>query len=164
MNLTALVPAPYRIALLGALCAALMGYGWVKGASHVQAKWDAENAGRAQAVTDALLASVDANKAVAKRQAAINAAIQKGKDDEIAQLYARLASAGRLRVGAALCGGAAAPAHAEGPRGGDEPDSPGRLVREDVDRDLKALILAVETDLATGRACQAFVKDHGFAP
>jgi len=36
-----LIPWPYRLLAVAALAAALIGFGWVKGASHVQAKWDA---------------------------------------------------------------------------------------------------------------------------
>lgn len=35
-----LIPWPYRLLALGLLAAALVGFGWVKGAEHVQAKWD----------------------------------------------------------------------------------------------------------------------------
>ena len=37
-----LVPAPYRWLALALLATALVGFGWVKGASHVQAEWEAE--------------------------------------------------------------------------------------------------------------------------
>jgi len=108
---------------------------------------------------------VAANAREAKRQAAINQTITEGKDREIAALTARLNAAGRLRVGPAICGGGPAPA-AQTPDagGGHGADTPAGLVREDVDRDFKALILAVETDLATGRACQAAAREHGLAP
>ncbi|MFZ5508001.1 MAG: hypothetical protein ACOY7P_21165 [Pseudomonadota bacterium] len=36
-----LIPWPYRLLALVALAAALIGFGWVKGAGHVQARWDA---------------------------------------------------------------------------------------------------------------------------
>jgi hypothetical protein len=35
------IPWPYRLLALAALGLALVGFGWVKGAGHVQAKWDA---------------------------------------------------------------------------------------------------------------------------
>lgn len=34
------IPWPYRLLALAALGVALVGFGWVKGASHVQAQWD----------------------------------------------------------------------------------------------------------------------------
>lgn len=39
--LTVLVPWPYRVLALILLAVALVGFGWVKGADHVQAVWDA---------------------------------------------------------------------------------------------------------------------------
>ena len=36
-----LIPWPYRLLALAALAVALIGFGWIKGASHVQTKWDA---------------------------------------------------------------------------------------------------------------------------
>ncbi len=42
MGPLSLVPMPYRLLIVAVLAAALVGAGWVKGASHVQAEWDAE--------------------------------------------------------------------------------------------------------------------------
>lgn len=36
-----LIPWPYRLLALALLAAALIGFGWIKGAVHVQAQWDA---------------------------------------------------------------------------------------------------------------------------
>jgi len=35
------IPWPYRLLALAALGVALVGFGWIKGAGHVQAQWDA---------------------------------------------------------------------------------------------------------------------------
>ncbi len=35
------IPWPYRLLALVLLAAALIGFGWIKGASHAQAQWDA---------------------------------------------------------------------------------------------------------------------------
>ncbi len=40
---------PYRLLALAALCIALVGFGWLNGASHVQAQWDAAMAAQQQA-------------------------------------------------------------------------------------------------------------------
>lgn len=40
MNLTALISWPYRLLAMAALAVALIGFGWVKGAGHVQSEWD----------------------------------------------------------------------------------------------------------------------------
>ena len=36
-----LIPWPYRLLAIVLLAAALIGFGWIKGAGHVQAQWDA---------------------------------------------------------------------------------------------------------------------------
>jgi len=36
-----LIPWPYRWLAIAALAVALIGFGWIKGASHVQVQWDA---------------------------------------------------------------------------------------------------------------------------
>ena len=36
-----LIPWPYRWLAVAALAVALIGFGWIKGAGHVQAQWDA---------------------------------------------------------------------------------------------------------------------------
>ena len=44
-----LIAWPYRLLALTALCIVLVGFGWLKGASHVQAQWDAATATQQQA-------------------------------------------------------------------------------------------------------------------
>lgn len=44
-----LIPWPYRLLALAALGIALFGFGWIKGASHVQTQWDAATAVQQQA-------------------------------------------------------------------------------------------------------------------
>ena len=39
-----LVPLPYRLVAMALLAVALVGFGWVKGAAHVQDEWDVANA------------------------------------------------------------------------------------------------------------------------
>ena len=43
-----LIAWPYRLLALAALGIALFGFGWLKGASHVQAQWDAASATQQQ--------------------------------------------------------------------------------------------------------------------
>jgi len=45
------IPWPYRLLALAALTIALLGFGWIKGASHVQTQWDAATANQALQVT-----------------------------------------------------------------------------------------------------------------
>jgi len=71
----------------------------------------------------------------------------------------------RVYIGSAVCCDRPATlAETEGTGGGVEANPPGRLVRPDVERDLVALQLAVEEDLATGRACQATLRENGMVP
>lgn len=39
-----LIPLPYRLLAIATLIASCVGFGWVKGAGHVQDKWDAATA------------------------------------------------------------------------------------------------------------------------
>jgi len=43
VNPLSLIPLPYRLLALALLAVACAGFGWVKGASHVQEKWSAAN-------------------------------------------------------------------------------------------------------------------------
>lgn len=44
-----MIPAPYRWLAIMALALALVGFGWVQGADHVQRQWDSENQAEALA-------------------------------------------------------------------------------------------------------------------
>lgn len=135
------------------------------GAVRYEAGQAAAIAERARLDADAVLARTRANAKEADRQASVNETITKEKDNEISDLRRRLAAAGRLRVGPAVCPGRpAADADTESTAGGDGTDSPGGLVSAAADRDFKRLIVDVETNLATGRACQAFLRENGLAP
>jgi hypothetical protein len=126
-------------------------------------------AGHAAAVSEraaqdavAIITRTKDNAVLSIKQDAINAALTKAKNEELDPVRGRIATAPGVRVGAAICpGGPAAASQAEGATGSDGADPPGRLVRADVDRDLRALTLAVEEDLATGRACQRFLQENG---
>lgn len=110
----------------------------------------------------AILHRTAENVVVADKQASINTIISKVKNEELAPVRERIVVE-RVRVGTGICGPAGTP-DPEGAAGGDGTDPPGRLVRPDVERDIRALKLAVEEDLATGRACQAFVRENGRVP
>ena len=152
------------ILLVGLLLAGWLGVR-AYGAHEFNAGHAAAIAERAQADAKAVLTRADENTVLAARQARTNTTITKEKDDEIAALRARLAAAPRLRVGAAVCPDRpATPAAAESPAGSDRADPPAGLVSAAADRDFKQLIADVEMDLATGRACQAFVRENGMVP
>jgi prophage endopeptidase len=135
------------------------------GARRYDAGHAAAIAERAQADAAAVLKRTRENTVQAARQDETNATITKEKDDEIADLRRRLAAAPRLRVGPSICPDRhAAPAQAESPASGDGADPSAGLVSSRADADFKHLIEAVEQDLATGRACQAFLKQNDFEP
>lgn len=69
MSLLDMVPTPYRIAGVAALAVALTAFGWIKGASHVQAEWRAADAARV-AAADKELARLGGLLAEAKAQLA----------------------------------------------------------------------------------------------
>jgi hypothetical protein len=151
------------------ISAALLVGGWfgvlAYGAHRYGAGHAAAIAERAQADAAAVLKRTHENAAVAATQATDNATITKEKDDEIADLRRRLAAAPRLRVGPSVCPDRPAfPAQTESPAGSDSADPSAGLVSSRADEDFKQLIEAVEQDLATGRACQAFIEKNGFVP
>ena len=110
----------------------------------------------------AIVGRVRDNSVLSIKQDNINQIITRTKNEEIAPVVQRI-YVDRVRVGAGTCGSASA-AVTDGASVSDGTDPPGWLVREDVERDTRALSEAVERDLATGRACQAFVRENGMAP
>ena len=55
-----LISWSYRLLVLAALGVALFGFGWLKGASHVQAQWDAATAAQQQALAQAQMRQAEA--------------------------------------------------------------------------------------------------------
>jgi prophage endopeptidase len=146
--------------LWGALALVLAGlgvrwYGAHEFAAGVLAEQEAQR-GRALVAT---VARVQDNAVEAAKQQSINLTVTEKKHEELAPVI-RTVYVDRVRVGAASCG-PAAPTDTQGPSGGNGADSASRLVRADVERDTRALGVAVEEALATGRACQAFVVANG---
>ncbi|ATQ77911.1 hypothetical protein CR152_27960 [Massilia violaceinigra] len=132
--------------------------------SHVwHVGYDSAVSVRAELDLRATLARQKENAMLASKQTTINAGITKAKNEELAPVATVIATR-RVRVGDAICSGPATPTKAESASGGNRADPPGRLVSESVERDFRALTLAVEQDLATGRACQAFIERHGLVP
>jgi len=149
------------IVLAGLLVVGALGVRWY-GAHQYQAGRTAAVAERKAADDAAILTRTQENAALAQHQGETNLKITEAKHEELAPVRERIVVE-RVRVGTAICGPAAAP-DAESAAGSDSADPPGRLVREDAERDLVALKLAVEEDLATGRACQAFLRENGLVP
>ncbi|MED5615108.1 hypothetical protein [Janthinobacterium sp. P210005] len=139
--------------------------GVAQGRAAVQALWNTDKKTRAAAETKAEAQRAAENLAQARQQAVKAAAIKKVYDDEINDVRARLAVAERMRK-PAFCAsaGPAAPAGAGGAEGGAAADPAGGLLPDAVARDIQALILQTEEVAATGRACQAFVRENGMTP
>lgn len=157
-----MIPLPWKIGAAMTLLAVLVGAGTTYHHHVYQQGFDA--ATDARAARDALTVAnrLEENAALSIKQNAINAFITRDKDEKLAPVIARI-TAERVRIGPAICGPSAT-AKAESPSGSDDSDSSSRLARSDVDQDIRALKIAAETDLATGRACQAFVIENGLAP
>ena len=132
--------------------------GNAQGRAAVQAQW-------AAAERKAVAQRAAENLAQARQQAAAALAITKVYDEEINDVRARLVAAERMRK-PAFCAsaGPAAPAGASGAEGGAAADPAGGLLPDAVERDIQALILQTEEVAATGRACQAFVRENEMAP
>ncbi len=161
MNIS-LIPLQWKICAGAALAVALV-VGAATYRHHVwQTGYDQAVSDRAASDGVAVLARVKDNAALSIKQDGFNTTITKAKDAELAPVVKRI-YIDRVRVGPAICGPAAS-AQAESASGSDRADTSGRLVRSDVERDLRALKEAVEQDLATGRACQAFIEANGLVP
>lgn len=111
----------------------------------------------------AVVARVQENAAITIKQDSINAVITKADNEELANLRARLAASERMRK-PAFCSGPAAPAQAESPTSSNPPDPAIGLLPDGVATDIQALIMQTEEVAATGRACQAFVRENGLSP
>lgn len=156
-----MIPLSWRIGAVAALVAALFAAGYASGHKHAKAQWALADAVRAQAESAAILKRVAENAKIETQQAADNAAITKAKNEDLAPVRAAIAAAPRLRVGPAVCPGHAPAPDPTGAGGGAAADPGAGLVRQDVDRDIRALMTTVEDALATGRACQQFVAANG---
>lgn len=131
---------------------------------------EADQAGYDRAVSEraardmvAVVTRTTENVAIGIKQDSLNKFLTKDKDEKLAPVVQRI-YVDRVRVGHAICGGPAAPAQAESTSGSDGAYPAGRLVRSDIERDLRALKVAVEQHFATGRTCQAFVTGNGLVP
>lgn len=157
-----LIPLSWKIGAAVALAGALVAAGTAYHHHVDQAGYDRAVADRAARDLSAVVTRVASNTALGIKQDALNKFLTKDKDEKLAPVVQRIA-AERVRIGPASCGPAAT-TEAAGAGGSDGAHPPGRLVRDDVERDTRALTIAVEQDLATGRACQAFVIGNGLAP
>lgn len=162
MNPLGIIPWWWKLGAVVLLAGGLAAAGTAYHHHVYQAGFDDAVSARAAQDATKVFTRVAENGAVGIKQDALNKFLTKDKDEKLAPVVQRIA-AERVRVGAASCGAAAA-TETTSAGGGDGANPPGRLVRDDVERDTRALTIAVEQDLATGRACQAFVIGNGLAP
>lgn len=156
------IPTSWKIGAVLVLAAALVAVDAWRVHAADQAGFDRATSERAARDAVAVFNRTKENEATSIKQAATNVTITKVKNEELAPVV-RTIYVDRVRVGAGTCGPATT-AKTDDAAGRDGADSPGRLVREDVERDTRTLTEAVEQDLATGRACQAWGRENGFVP
>jgi hypothetical protein len=158
-----LIPLSWKIGAVAVLLV-LLSVGHVARVRHAYTTGH-EAAVTERAAADALAVSkrLKENAATGVKQAASNATITKVKNEEIAPVRERIVTK-RVYVGSAICSGPTTPTDSKSAASSDGTNPSGRLVRADVERDIRALKLAVEEDLATGRACQSFLRDNSLVP
>lgn len=132
-----------------------------KGREEVQALWDVDKKARKKAESEAVEKRLKDNELERRAISERNEIVESIYNEELSKVRSELATAKRLRVGSAICGRPSIATNAKGTSGGIEADTGGVLVREDIERDIRALELRVEESFATGRACQAFVSSNG---
>jgi len=155
-----MIEFPYKLAAGAALVLALFGVGYLAGYRHEHAAWAADVAKRNAAESAAILARNAENAKLAAQQSATNSSITKVKNEELTPVRERIVTK-RVYVGSSICSGPSAATEAQGAPSSDGTNPSGRLVRPDIERDIVALKLKVEEDLATARACQAFIRENG---
>lgn len=154
----------WRVLAALSIATVLFVSGYAYGYRHEKTAWALADAARVLAGNAAIINRVADNANEASVQKSHNAEITKEKNDQLGPVHISIAATPRLRSGAAFCPGFTSPANPPGTGGSVVTDPGGGLVRADADRDIRALMVAVEGALATGRACQAFVLANGMAP
>lgn len=142
------------------LAIGLYGIGHHQGAKAVQSRWDVAKAEIIVAENAAIIKRSADNTALAAKQSETNTKIEANDEKELAPVR-RAIAADRVRVGPALCGGTPTTAKAESPASGNATDPGPRLVPPELEIRIRELEVRVEEALATGRACQQFVRDNG---
>lgn len=159
-----------QIGIAAAIFLAMTGLWWGVsnhytdvGRAEVQAKWEGEKKAIKDAETAATLKREKENVLAKEKQDRINQTITEKWNAEIAKLRNDVAIAKRVRVGTALCGQrSSGTAEADSAQSSAPADTGTIVVRDDVDRDIRALKIKVEEGFAAGRACQAFIIEQGF--
>lgn len=163
MTLPDIIPIWWKVGAALAIAGAALAVDAYRVHSADAAGFERATTERAARDASAVFQRVQDNSTVAAKQDALNKFLTKDKDEKLAPVIARITTE-RVRVGPALCGGPSAAAQTKDAPGSDGANPPARLVRADIERDLIALKIAVENDLATGRTCQAWGVENGFTP
>jgi hypothetical protein len=133
-----MIPLPWKIGAAIVLAGALVAAGATYHHHVYQQGFGAAVSERAMRDSLAVIHRATDNTALAIKQGAINTFIEKATHEELAPVVARIA-ADRVRVGPAICNGPTATAKAESTSSGDAADTTGRLLRPDLERDIKSL-------------------------
>lgn len=151
---------------LAVLCVALalLWIGHRFGAQGVQAKWDRETAQRKADENAAVMSRIRNNERIVEQQAIDKQRMKKGHADEIAQIRAAYAADRGLRLNADVCAGLAEGAKADGAGRGDGTTSGSIALPDEIERDLRALMLEADTVVASCRVAQEFIRSNGMAP
>jgi len=157
------IPLLYRLLAMIGLSLACVGFGFMQGISHETAKRDKEELERQTAAVSAINKRLADNQETIRNQREINKTLTEKKDAELTKVRADL-NAERLRRGQAICSGSSTQTATSGTSGSNGADTGSGVFREDVERDLKSLILKMEAVAATARTCQDFVVENKLAP
>jgi len=157
---------PLTIKILAGAAIVLVAFsaGWAANGWRLNTGIQKDRAARAETTVAAIGTRVAENVQAEAKHTAINQKIEVAKNEELAPVVRSIAAAPRVRVGASICPAAAGTPAPQGPSGGDVPATGAGVVSESADRDLKALMVKVEEALATGRACQGFIRENGLIP
>lgn len=154
---------PYLWGAAAILAGLSFAFGYHKGESAEHAANVAIELARVQAEKVATISRLADIAKLEGDRAEINANILKVKDDELAKVRADLIASRGMRK-PAFC---SEPARETAPQSASSSAATpplGWLLPASVERNIQALILETEEAVATGRACQAFIKSNGLVP
>ncbi len=155
-----IVPAwCYGLLAIVALC---LAFEW-HGRSVVQGRWDKERIARAAADQALIDVRTESNRMLARAQATTNLKVENDLQKALASADARVAAAraGGLRF-AGTCA-AAGPAPADGAGGSDGASTATVRLPDQVANDLFDLAGDADKIMEQARACQAWIREQGFA-
>jgi len=154
------IPILWKIGASVSLAVALIAAGSAYKRSVYKDGYAAAVDDRAKSDQAAIAQRIKDNTKTIAVHTAINKKIEETKNEQLAPVRERIVTR-RVYVGTGICGPAAS-AKSDDAAGGDSGDPARRLVSQRTEEDFRALELKVEEGFATGRACQAFSKEHGF--